>query len=134
MPWQVGIDEAGYGPNLGPLVMTVVACRVPDPDSDLWHDMRAVVRRHGDEDDGRLLVADSKLVFTPDKGLRCLEQAVLALLCGGGALAQTDAGLRVLDVLTTVGASSLRDMHREAWFSGATRLPTPWFVSTCVKS
>ena len=28
MPWIVGIDEAGYGPNLGPFVMTAVASRV----------------------------------------------------------------------------------------------------------
>ena len=24
MPWVVGIDEAGYGPNLGPLVQAAV--------------------------------------------------------------------------------------------------------------
>ena len=38
MPWIVGVDEAGYGPNLGPFVMTSVACRVDDAlaDSCLW--------------------------------------------------------------------------------------------------
>ena len=30
MPWIVGLDEAGYGPNLGPFVMSLVAFRVPD--------------------------------------------------------------------------------------------------------
>ena len=30
MPWVVGIDEAGYGPNLGPLVQSAVALRLPD--------------------------------------------------------------------------------------------------------
>src|SRR5438105_1330914 len=70
MPWQIGIDEAGYGPNLGPFVMCVTACRTPEPKMDLWHTMRAAVRRHEDEDDGRMLVADSKLVYSPAKGLR----------------------------------------------------------------
>ena len=32
MPWVVGIDEAGYGPNLGPLVQSAVALRLPDDD------------------------------------------------------------------------------------------------------
>ena len=32
MPWVVGIDEAGYGPNLGPLVQAAVALKLPDDD------------------------------------------------------------------------------------------------------
>jgi len=30
--WVVGIDEAGYGPNLGPLVQAAVALYLPDDD------------------------------------------------------------------------------------------------------
>ena len=36
MPWVVGIDEAGYGPNLGPLVQAAVALHLPDDDPAGW--------------------------------------------------------------------------------------------------
>src|SRR5438477_3466657 len=82
MPWIIGIDEAGYGPNLGPLVMTSVACRVPDchAEADLWHLLRAAVRRPEEKDDGRLLVGDSKIVYSSTRGLAGLEGGVLAAL------------------------------------------------------
>jgi hypothetical protein len=71
MAWIIGIDEAGYGPNLGPLVMSSVACRVPDEqlDADLWRLLAAAVRRGGDRDDGRLVVDDSKVVYSTSRGL-----------------------------------------------------------------
>lgn len=81
MPWIVGIDEAGYGPNLGPLVMSSVACQVPGDlvSADLWHILRAAVRRAGHPFDSRLLVADSKLVYAPGRGLDQLETTTLTV-------------------------------------------------------
>ena len=45
MVWIVGVDEAGYGPNLGPFVMTAVACRAEDAlaDACLWTALRPAV-------------------------------------------------------------------------------------------
>ena len=67
MPWHIGIDEAGYGPNLGPFVMTLVACQTPD-DRDLWEVMKSCVRRADEPADDRMIVADSKQVYAPASG------------------------------------------------------------------
>src|SRR5689334_20497672 len=69
MPWIVGIDEAGYGPNLGPLVQSAVAARVPDGVGCLWQCLANGVRRAADPDDGRVLIDDSKLVYAGPNGL-----------------------------------------------------------------
>ena len=45
MPWVVGIDEAGYGPNLGPLVQAAVSLYLPDGDPAGWDTLKPVVRR-----------------------------------------------------------------------------------------
>ena len=82
MPWIIGIDEAGYGPPLGPLVMTSVACRIPGSagKTDLWRLLEAVVRGHSCEPDERILIADSKLVYSTARGLHDLEFGVTAAL------------------------------------------------------
>jgi hypothetical protein len=121
MPWIIGIDEAGYGPNLGPLVMTSVACRVPDElaGRDLWQVLRAGVRRQGDADDGRLVVEDSKAVYSSARGLAALEAGVLATLAGCPGAARGSLA-ECVGWLAPDGHAELLD---ERWFTGASALP-----------
>jgi ribonuclease HII len=126
MAWLVGIDEAGYGPNLGPLVMTAVACRVPDhaADADLWQLLSRGVRRHGERDDGRLVVADSKLVYSTARGLGHLEKTVLAVLRTGPLFARgVPLFLDLEALLALLCPAALADLANEVWYSGATALP-----------
>lgn len=76
MPWVVGIDEAGYGPNLGPLVQAAVAMRLPDDDQAGWDTLRPWVRRCHERDDGRLLIDDSKKVYAGTNGFAKLERGI----------------------------------------------------------
>lgn len=116
MPWVVGIDEAGYGPNLGPLVQAAVALYLPDADPAGWDTLKSAVRRAHEKPDGRLLIDDSKKVYTKG-GLEALERGVWSIvaadphtiedfLWGGGELPQWG-----------------EDLCGESWFDGGDVLP-----------
>jgi hypothetical protein len=119
MAWIIGIDEAGYGPNLGPFVMTAVACRVPDHlgHANLWQLLNAVVRQAAEPDDGRILVDDSKLVFSTARGLAELERGVLALLVRD-AVSPT-----VHSFLEGAAPDDLTELRAEPWYTGASSVP-----------
>lgn len=75
MSWIIGIDEAGYGPNLGPFTMSSACFSIPDGvDADLWKTLRNAVKRAAGKADGRLIVDDSKEVYSPKAGISVLEK------------------------------------------------------------
>ena len=116
MPWVVGIDEAGYGPILGPLVQAAIAVKLPDADAAGWETLRPWVRRHAEKDKTRLLVDDSKLVNSGPHGLKKLEAGLAALL---GLRDTTFGGW--LDAHAV--AHVVTEMRGEAWFDPAEALP-----------
>jgi ribonuclease HII len=115
MGWLLGIDEAGYGPNLGPFVMTAVACRAPEGQVDLWQLLRSALRRSGAGRDDRILVDDSKLVYASGKGLAGLERGVFAVLGWPPSLLR--------DLIDRLCPTAAEELCREAWFNGASSLP-----------
>ncbi|MGZ0172391.1 MAG: hypothetical protein ACKVHE_22860 [Planctomycetales bacterium] len=74
----IGMDEAGYGPNLGPLVITATVWRVPDDPrpTDFWTSLEDVVSQTTTRDADRIHVADSKEVYSPSRGLQSLERSI----------------------------------------------------------
>ena len=81
----VGMDEAGYGPNLGPLVVAATCWDTPgDPAAfDGWVEFETIIGQPP-VDASRIAVGDSKKVYKPGGSLDRLETTVLAFLqlCG----------------------------------------------------
>jgi len=107
-----GIDEAGYGPPLGPLVVSATVFRVKDEhrDANLWKLLaRSIsgnprVRR-------KLVVADSKESYTRAKGVGVLEETTLAFLA-------LSAGRydRMSALLTALAGEDAQDAFNYPWY------------------
>ncbi|MCS7237541.1 MAG: hypothetical protein NZ899_04640 [Thermoguttaceae bacterium] len=87
MALLVGVDEAGYGPRIGPLVLALTAWQLPresqtrDPHI-LETLLRAVVRRDGEAQGTpeKVCIDDSKKIYRSPRDLPKLEIAALSLL------------------------------------------------------
>jgi len=78
-----GIDEAGYGPMFGPLLVsrTVMSIRDHSPSDtlpDLWQHLAKAVCRTRSKRKGRIPINDSKKIYSPASGLKHLELGVLS--------------------------------------------------------
>jgi ribonuclease HII len=110
MRW-VGIDEAGYGPNLGPLVMTAVLAEGTDARApDVWADLAAAVSRAGG-DPGLLWIDDSKALYKAGKGRDRLDAACLAALAASGREPPATFG----GLLQAIEAGTLADVEIAPW-------------------
>ncbi|MHC4220314.1 MAG: ribonuclease H family protein [Planctomycetota bacterium] len=118
-----GIDEAGYGPMLGPLCVACTLFVLPEYDPgegppDLWKLLGgAVCRRPGDKR-RRVAVDDSKKLKGAADGvshpLRHLERGVLSFCPAGEHLPATDT-----ELLSLVNA----EVPPHPWFASPTNLP-----------
>ncbi len=121
MRW-IGIDEAGYGPNLGPMVMTAVIAEGDAPAIDLWLDLERTVDRAGG-DPGRLWIDDSKAILRGGKGRDRLESTALAAISTPGQLLPRSFP----DLISAIGAGTADDAELSPWLDGR-ETAWPWQI------
>src|SRR3954470_22648422 len=110
-----GIDEAGYGPLLGPLVVGCCAFDVGDADPlaeqlpCLWKRLKKSVSKNRTKAGKKLHINDSKIVYTA--GLKELERAILALIA-----TQIEQCEGLEHLLTLTAKHALDDIRAYPWY------------------
>lgn len=141
MTLVIGIDEAGYGPNLGPLVIggslwRVTAASTAEVTNATADDQftRLATEMADRKSGGRPLWGDSKKIFNRQRGeaaaLAALEQGVLAAVALTGTLPAAGS-----DLLNSLGLQLPTDAAADCWQSLAGQLlPHAATASDCQRS
>jgi hypothetical protein len=126
VPLVLGIDEAGYGPLLGPLVVGATLWRVPLAlaDGEFWTPLADCLTRTAGRGDARLAIGDSKQIFDRKRGIATLERGVRAFAHAAGQSWDTLAAVLNWDHYIPAG--------RPPWYDRlARRLPADPARSAC---
>ena len=112
----IGIDEAGFGPILGPLVVSSSGFSLPRRllEADLWRILRTSLGSKRKGLAGRLLVTDSKKAYSRSLGIRHLQRTVLTYLRCLNKRTNTLA-----ELVTLLCPECLERLNDYPWYKGA---------------
>jgi ribonuclease HII len=118
-----GIDEAGYGPMLGPLVVSRAAVAIPKlaPDAApprLWQRLSKAVCRQLNQRRGRVPVNDSKKLTSKAAGLKHLELGCLSFAATAGHEIHT-----ARDWLAALGVEPDHQLSELPWYGPTDHRP-----------
>jgi len=116
----VGIDEAGYGPILGPLVVSLTAFSLPEKllSADIWRILNRSISRRKKNAAGRLIIDDSKKAYRKPADIGVLARTIHTCL---RSLEQTPASVgELFEILCPdcVGRLSEYPWYQDLWTGG----------------
>jgi len=112
----IGVDEAGYGPNIGPLVVSSTAFRGPAvlDTLDWWKVLSKTVCRAG-KAKTKFVVDDSKAVLATPTGRAALDYSVGSMLCLAAC-----PHPRLKDLVAFLAPTDAEHLIAEHWYSEST--------------
>ncbi len=109
----VGLDEAGYGPNLGPLVVVTASLRLPEQvrSEELWDLLAPEVSIYPAASASQVVIDDSKRAYNAG-GLATLERTALAWMALSHGVPET-----LHELWSLYSLSPMNDFEDAPWYA-----------------